>query len=169
MAKGKKAMFVFILEVLDGDGPKPGSFWEVPKKRRHRPTLLKKPKVLPVASEALVKAPLALTLIEQPDLDGNDLMTGVMPSALPDPPTPVPSFPNLGSLSAHPLADAVYTVFPISCKFDRMRIVRWGEFMCIHQIRFNVATLERLTVLSGHTGICATRVLEALRPIFNLG
>jgi hypothetical protein len=35
MAKGKKVMFIFILEVLDGDGPQPGSFWEVLKKRRH--------------------------------------------------------------------------------------------------------------------------------------
>src|SRR6267142_2905504 len=43
MAKGKKVMFVFILEVLDGDGPKPGSFWAVPKKRRRRPTLPKTP------------------------------------------------------------------------------------------------------------------------------
>ena len=41
MAKGKKVMFVFILEVLDRDGPKPGSFWEVQKKCHCHPHLLK--------------------------------------------------------------------------------------------------------------------------------
>jgi hypothetical protein len=36
MGKWKKVMFVFILEVLCGkEGPRPESFWEVPKKRRH--------------------------------------------------------------------------------------------------------------------------------------
>src|SRR6267142_3700597 len=74
-AKGKKVMFVFILEVLDGDGPKSGSFWEVPKKRRHRPTLPKKPEVSPGPSEALVEALITPTLHAQPDPDENDLMT----------------------------------------------------------------------------------------------
>jgi hypothetical protein len=55
VGKWKKVMFVFILEVLRGvEGPRPESFWDVPKKRRRR-RLPKKPKVLP--SEALPKKP----------------------------------------------------------------------------------------------------------------
>jgi hypothetical protein len=42
MAKGKKALFAFVIEILDRDGPKPGSFWAVPKKHHHH--LPKKPK-----------------------------------------------------------------------------------------------------------------------------
>src|SRR6266850_382255 len=81
---GKRVMFVFILEVLDGDGPKSGSFWEVPKKRHHRPTLPKKPKEKPVASplasEALVESLLTLTLPAVPEPCGHEMMTGVEPS-----------------------------------------------------------------------------------------
>src|SRR5579863_2632758 len=42
-AMGKKVLFVFVIEVMDGVGPKPGSFWIVPKKRRHRPLPAKSP------------------------------------------------------------------------------------------------------------------------------
>jgi hypothetical protein len=42
MAKGKKALFAFIIEILNRDGPKPESFWMVSKKHHcHSP---KKPK-----------------------------------------------------------------------------------------------------------------------------
>src|SRR6267142_2739223 len=92
---GKKVMFVFILEVLDGDGPKSGSFWEVPKKRHHRPTLPKKPKEKPVASplasEALVESLLTLTLPAVPEPCGHEMMTGVEPSAPNELPPPIPS------------------------------------------------------------------------------
>ena len=48
MAKGKKVLFVYILEILDGDRAQSRSFWEVPKKRRrHHPIKLKKPEVTP--------------------------------------------------------------------------------------------------------------------------
>jgi len=160
VAKGKKAMFVFILEVLDGDGPKSGSFWEVLKKHRHHPTLPKKPEVPPAASEALVEAPLTPTPLEQPDPDGHDLMTGVVHPALPDPPTPPPS--NL----SHPLAEAVFAILPIPHEFDHTGIVRWDEYMHAQQFSFNEATLDCLAALSGHTGIHATHVTEALCPFF---
>ena len=57
MAKGKKVLFVFILEILDGDRAQPRSFWEVPKKCRHcHPIKLKKPEVTPdIAPMALEK------------------------------------------------------------------------------------------------------------------
>jgi hypothetical protein len=42
MAKGKKALFAFIIEILNRDGPKPESFWMVSKK--HHCHSLKKPK-----------------------------------------------------------------------------------------------------------------------------
>jgi hypothetical protein len=94
VGKWKKVMFVFILEVLRGvEGPRPDSFWDVPKKRR-RHHLPKKPKVLP--SEALPKksevsppeapaasskpevpppeSPVASALGELPGLDEDDMM-----------------------------------------------------------------------------------------------
>src|SRR6267142_2078937 len=87
-AKGKKVMFVFILEVLDGDGPKSGSFWEVPKKHHHRPTLPKKPEEKP---KALVESLLASTSPAVLEPRGHEIMTGVEPSAPIDLPPPIPT------------------------------------------------------------------------------
>ena len=51
VAKGKKVLFVFILEILDSDRAQLGSFWEVPKKHcHHHPIKLKKPKVSPTTA-----------------------------------------------------------------------------------------------------------------------
>jgi len=177
VAKGKKTMFVFILKVLNGDGPKPGSFWEVPKKCHHYSTLPKNPEVTPTAFEALVKTPIAPTLVEAPllstllqqsDLDRNDPMTGVMPSALPDLHPSLLQLSTLSPLPLRPLAEAVHAIFPIPREFDCMRIVSWGEIMSSLQFSFNVATLEQLMALSGHTGMCATHVMEALLSAFSL-
>src|SRR5579863_557698 len=55
-AMGKKVLFVFVMEVMDGDGPKPGSFWIVPKKRRRRPPPAKSPPP-PSVPEAPAPAP----------------------------------------------------------------------------------------------------------------
>jgi hypothetical protein len=93
MAKGKKALFAFVIEILDGDGPKPGSFWVVLKKRCHH--LPKKPKdpeektpspqdKTPMASHK------ALADVQKPVAGGNDMITGVVPSVhvdLPQPPS----------------------------------------------------------------------------------
>ena len=63
VAKGEKVLFVFILEILDGDRTQPRSFWEVPKKHCcHCPIKLKKPEVpLGVALVALKKPEVSLT------------------------------------------------------------------------------------------------------------
>jgi len=62
VAKGKKVLFVFILEVLDGDGPKPGSFWIALKKCCHPSLSLKMPEV-PSCDTPVVKATAGLTLV----------------------------------------------------------------------------------------------------------
>jgi hypothetical protein len=96
-------LFAFIIEILDGDGPKPGSFWIVPKKCHHR--LPKKPKdpeektpgpqdKTPTVSH---EAP---AVVQKPGANGNDAMTGVMPSAPADPPPPNP-LPFPPSLHVH--------------------------------------------------------------------
>src|SRR6267142_2233820 len=85
MAKGKKVMFVFILEVLDGTGPKPGSFWTVPKKHRHCLLLPKLPKVPPCEPPVTSASPAV------PEPRRHEIMTGVEPSAPIDLPPPVPT------------------------------------------------------------------------------
>ena len=76
MAKGKKVLFVFILEILDGNRAQPRSFWEVPKNcRRCRPIKPKKPEVTPgIAPIALEKpkvsptaALMAQAILKKPD------------------------------------------------------------------------------------------------------
>jgi hypothetical protein len=76
VAKGKKLLFVFILEILDGKRAQSGSFWEVLKKcccRHHiKP---KKPKVTlgiaPVVSKkpevSLTAALMAQAILKMPD------------------------------------------------------------------------------------------------------
>ena len=88
---------MFILEILDGDRAQSGSFWEVPKKRRHhRPIKPKKPKVTPgvapVASKkpevSLTAATVAQAILKKPDRVEEDAMTGVEPSVSANPPRP---------------------------------------------------------------------------------
>jgi hypothetical protein len=43
VAKGKKVLFAYILKILGGEGPRPGSFWEMLKKHCCQLHLLKKP------------------------------------------------------------------------------------------------------------------------------
>jgi hypothetical protein len=92
MGKWKKVMFVFILEVLRGEeGPRPESFWEVPKKRRRRPRLPKKlgvslPEALPKKPEVSPsEAPEASALAAESGLDlDDDDMAEDEPPALAD-------------------------------------------------------------------------------------
>ena len=118
MAKGKKVMFVFILEVLDGDRPQPGPFWEVPKKCHCRPHMLKK------TSEVSLQSPLAL--VEEEEFAEEDAMEVVKPTShtnsAPPPPQPHPASVPF------PLCDKVATflsLYPFPCEIDHMRIVSW--------------------------------------------
>jgi len=112
---GKRVMFVFILEVLDDDGPRPGSFWEVLKKCRHHPHLLKKPKSPSVATPMVTKPkvppvapPVALALTKEPEEVGDDLMDVAKPTAPTDPtPTPAPSLPSLVGLDPNAILDLI--------------------------------------------------------------
>jgi len=98
MAKGKKVMFVFILEVLDGDGPKPGTFWIVPKKCHCHSLSLTLPKV-PLCEPLVTPASLAV-----PELSGHEMMTGVEPSApINLPPPPIPTLGPLPPFLTTPL------------------------------------------------------------------
>ena len=100
VAKGKKVLFVFILEILDGNRAQSRSFWEVPKKRRRRcPIKPKKPEVTPgkapVASEKPEVSPtaamVAQAILKKPDRVEEDAMTGVEPCVSADPPPRKPS------------------------------------------------------------------------------
>ena len=95
VAKGKKVLFVSILEILDGDRAQAGSFWEVPKKCRGcRPIKPKKPKVTlgiaPVAPKKPKVSPtaamVAQAILKKPDRVEEDIMTGVEPSVSANPP-----------------------------------------------------------------------------------
>jgi hypothetical protein len=108
MEKGKKVMFVFILEVLDGDRPQPGPFWEVLKKRHHHPRVPKKSKVSPSGT---LSTP---ALFEAEEYAVEDAMEVVKPASHADsaPPPPechttneppyVPSDRAVTFLSLHP-------------------------------------------------------------------
>jgi len=163
MAKGKKVMFVFILEVLNGDGPKPGSFWTAPKKRCHRLLLPKLPKVPP----HITPAPLAsLAVLET---SGQDMMTGVEPSAPIDPPPPIPTpspsvpapAPALIAPRVETLAEMLVLV-PFPQEFAHLRIVSWGYGMHWQGFSFNRVTLAWIVNEAGHTGERALHVLTSL-------
>src|SRR6266850_2491675 len=127
MAKGKKVMFVFILEVLDGDGPKPGSFWTAPKKRHRHLLLPKLPKVPPHEPLVILASPAI------PEPHRHEMMTGVEPSApidLPPPiPTPGPLLPPpacaFASVEEETL-EQLLALVPFPREFAQSRIVSWG-------------------------------------------
>jgi hypothetical protein len=107
MAKGKKALFTFIIEILNGDGPKPGSFWIVLKKHHcHSPKKPKDPEEKTPGPQD--KTPMvsheALADVQKPVAGGKDVMTGVMPSA----PMNLPQPPSSSLLSAHPPRHLLY-------------------------------------------------------------
>ena len=166
-------MFVFILEVLDGDGPKPGSFWEVPKKRRHRPTLPKKPDEKPVASpsasEALVDSLLASTSPAVPEPSGHEMMTGVKPSAPIDPPppfpTPGPPVPPTTPARTAPreemLAELLALV-PFPREFAHSGIVSWGHGYQQWGFSFDRVTLAWIVNKARYTGDHAQRIFAAI-------
>jgi hypothetical protein len=132
MAKGEKVLFAFIIEILDGDGPKPGSFWIVPKKRHHHS--LKKPKdpeektpgpqdKTPTVSH---EAP---AVIQKPGANGKGARRGVGPSAPTNPPPP-PQPPSLSSLSARspghlPYVNTFLSANPFPPGYDLEPVYQW--------------------------------------------
>jgi len=167
VAKGKKVMFVFILEVLDGSGPKPGSFWTAPKKCHYRLLLPKLPEVPPREPPA----PPALPAVQE--LSGCDVMTGVEPSAPinpPPPPTPTPGplppLPYDDTVARRLIglftAEAILTIHPFPQELDRLRIVRWGHMMLHAGHCLTADTLDQMVDKAGHTGECAQRIIASL-------
>ena len=169
VAKGKKVLFVFILEILDGNRAQSGSFWEVPKKRRHRrpSSKPKKPEatpgVAPAASEkpevSPVAAAVASAILKKPDRVEEDAMTGVVPSVSADPPpsrlsSPLPTLPRYHS-EAHFLQHN-----PFPREFDRARIQRWLRFarICNAPLR-DVGAIVRA---AGHTDPLRLQHIQAL-------
>ena len=139
MAKGKKVLFVFVLEILDGNRAQSGSFWEVPKKhRRRRPIKPKKPEVTPGAAPVAPEKPevsptatmVAQAILKKPDRVEEDAMTGVEPSVSADPPLSRPLF-----LPADPRFEATFLAqHPFPCEFDRARIEKWFRLMKEFQV-----------------------------------
>ena len=164
----KKVLFVFILEILDGDRAQSGSFWEVPKKcRRRRPIKPKKPEVAPdvapVASEKPEVSPttamVAQAILKKPDRVEEDAMTGVEPSVSADPPpsrpfSPLPSIHRYNS-EAHFLARN-----PFPREFDRARIEKWFRYS-----KFCQAPLRDVGAIvrdAGHTDPIRLQRIQAL-------
>ena len=101
VAKGKKVMFAFILETLDGGIA--GSFWTLPKKHCHRSSVLKKPEVTPVTK---VPAPQ-----ETAGPVEDEAMAEVEPPApanLTPPPAPIPAPLS----NSPPSMENLLTLFP---------------------------------------------------------
>jgi hypothetical protein len=130
MAKGKKVMFVFILEILDSEGPNQGSFWKMLKKHCTRSKLLKKAAVKPASPPSALHGSGAVTAptisqvlvskvtgsrddVEMGDLSPKSANQAPAASA-PPPPLPPPAKP--------------YPLFPFPAflsGFDHAQIVRW--------------------------------------------
>ena len=128
VAKGEKVLFVFSLEILDGNRAQSRSFWEVPKKCHCcHPIKLKKPEVTPgTAPMALKKPKVSLTtalvaqaILKRLELVEDEAMTGVKPSvsANPPPPTSIPlSFMPPGIIGM--LEEDFIAMNPFPCQFD---------------------------------------------------
>ena len=165
MAKGKKVLFVLILEILDGDRAQSRSFWEVPKKRRcRRPIKPKKPKVTlgvaPVASEKPEVSPtatmVAQAILKKPDRVEEDAMTGVEPSVSADPPPSRSSSPLPPSVKETRFLDQ----FPFPCEFDHARIAGWLNKAKKRTIRFR--DLGAVVRAAGHTDPDRLQRIQAL-------
>ena len=153
MAKGKKVMFAFILETLDGGAA--GSFWTPPKKCCHRSSVPKKPEVTP-----------ATKVLAPQDSAGpveDEMMAEVEPSApanLTPPPAPIPvpssnSPPSMESLLAHS---------PFPHKYDCMAIVSWMFKVNKSEYEFERATLEQMLEEADHTiPQCISNILTLIR------
>jgi hypothetical protein len=166
VAKGKKVLFVYILEILDGDRAQSGSFWEVPKKRRRRrPIKPKKPEVTPGVAPVAPKKPevsptttmVAQAILKKPDRVEEDAMTGVEPSVSADPP---PS----RTFSPADVSSFVEEVFllsnPFPREFDRLKILEWLQKVKSHNVVLR--DLGALVRGAGHTDPIRPQRIQAL-------
>ena len=157
MANGKKVLFVFILEILDGDKAQPGSFWEVLKKCCcHHPIKPKKPKVTPGIAPVALKKPevsptaalVAQAILKKPDRVEKDAMIGVEPSVPTDPPPP-PSLFSPPCCPWTPTEDTFLVLNPFPHEFDCAKIEEWLRKAKTHTIAFrDLGTVVRA---AGHT------------------
>ena len=158
VAKGKKVLFVFILEILDGDKAQSGSFWEVPKKHcRCCLIKLKKPKVTPGIAHVAPKKPevsptttmVAQAILKKPDQVEEDAMTGVEPSVPADPPCSRPFSPSPRIFL--PFTEEEFTFgYSFPCEFDHVKIEKWLREAKSCAITFR--DLGALVREAGHTG-----------------
>jgi hypothetical protein len=141
VAKGKKVMFVFILEILSREGPNQKGFWKVPKKHPHKkahshmektaapvppapsippshvptPPELMKPMPNPAPSTSSMVAP----------QEGNDMVMAELCKEIAKTAEPVTYAPSALSspTPAKPYPLFLFPAFPSGC--DQPRIVRW--------------------------------------------
>ena len=140
VAKGKKVLFVFILEILDGDKAQPRSFWEVLKKRHRRcPIKPKKPKVTPGAAPVAPKKPevsptaamVAQAILKKPDRVEEDAMTGVEPSVSTNPPhSRTPLAPTVSSF----IEELFLFTNPFPHELDHVKILEWFQKVKSHDV-----------------------------------
>jgi hypothetical protein len=117
MAKGKKVMFVFILEVLDGDRPQPRPFWEVPKKHRRCPRVLKL-KSLALSEVEEVAEEDAMEVVE-PTSHANSTPPPPIPPSAPEP-RYVPSDKAMAFVSLHPFPQVTDQLGTVSWVCDAL-------------------------------------------------
>jgi hypothetical protein len=123
------ALFAFVIEILDGDGPKPGSFWMVPKKCCcHLPKKPKDPeeKTPGPQDKTPTVSHKALADVQKPVASGNDAMTGVVPSVQVDLPQP-PSSSLLPARSpGHlPYVNTFVSANPFPVGHDQEAMYQW--------------------------------------------
>jgi hypothetical protein len=113
IARGKKTLFVFLLEILTGEGPKPEVFWRARKKRSRAsrevclatkaltptsappaPSLVPTMPLVPCAQSAPKAAPLPEV---SPLRSGDDVSMGSRPAT----PTPLPTAPHPHALRSN--------------------------------------------------------------------
>ena len=168
VAKGKKVLFVYILEILDGNRAQSGSFWEVPKKCCCCcPIKPKKPKVAPGVAPVAPKKPevsptatlVAQAILKKPDRVEEDAMTGVKPSVPADQP-----HSRHFSPSPHPFLPFTKEEFtygnPFPRKFDRTKIEKWLRAAKTCAITFR--DLSALVRESSHTDPDRLQCIQAL-------
>jgi hypothetical protein len=169
VAKGKKVLFVLILEILDGNRAQSRSFWEVPKKCHcHCPIKLKKPKVTsgvaPMAWEKPEVSPttahVAEAILKKPDPVVKDTMTGVKPPVSANP-LALPRFTSPSPFCRQPMSENIFLFnYPFPYEFDHMKIEEW-----LSKVKECAVTFHDIGAIvreCGHTDPDCPQCLQAL-------